>query len=228
MLTENDAVEIYRAKQTKTRNDAARLGEKFGVTAKAVRDVWRRRTWTHATRHLWSSQEMREHLEGIRCPTCKLHGVGHVEAACQKCVKRIYRPSPSKEGAHGLQQKGADVNTSSMPAMEQDVNPLATAEVLHEDQAYSGDCDFTWPTQWSQSHDLSRPDCMDIDLRKSGPPADSEVSVAYVTSLVEYAQAISHHAPVFTNVQFNDEGWLVDPRVIAYFLSHPPECATEV
>jgi len=56
VLTPATAVQIYRAKQGKTRQDAARLGARFGVSAKAVRDIWRRRTWPRATKHLWTDK----------------------------------------------------------------------------------------------------------------------------------------------------------------------------
>ena len=52
VITHADAVKIFRARQGKTRHDAARLAATFGVTAKAIRDIWRGRTWKRATMHL--------------------------------------------------------------------------------------------------------------------------------------------------------------------------------
>ena len=48
-LTADDARFIYPQKHSKTAHKAALLGEEYGVTAKTVRDIWRRRTWGKAT-----------------------------------------------------------------------------------------------------------------------------------------------------------------------------------
>ncbi|EKX44343.1 hypothetical protein GUITHDRAFT_109793 [Guillardia theta CCMP2712] len=32
------------------------LGRRYGITPKAVRDIWNRRTWARATRHLWKDK----------------------------------------------------------------------------------------------------------------------------------------------------------------------------
>ena len=33
---------------------SAKLSAKYGVSAKTIRDIWNRRTWTDSTRALWS------------------------------------------------------------------------------------------------------------------------------------------------------------------------------
>ncbi len=35
------------------RGKSAQLSNKYGVSAKTIRDIWSRRTWTNATCHLW-------------------------------------------------------------------------------------------------------------------------------------------------------------------------------
>ena len=46
ILTAEDARTIYQVKRKgKSHHDAASLGEHYRITAKAVRDVWRHRTW---------------------------------------------------------------------------------------------------------------------------------------------------------------------------------------
>ncbi|EKX44359.1 hypothetical protein GUITHDRAFT_109808 [Guillardia theta CCMP2712] len=37
------------------------LGRRYGITPKAVRDIWNRRTWAHATRHLWEEEDRTAH-----------------------------------------------------------------------------------------------------------------------------------------------------------------------
>ena len=70
MLTEKQAMEIYRAKLvlmetmqsagSKKENPtislsahSAVLAELYGVTSRAIRDIWGRRSWQYATHHLW-------------------------------------------------------------------------------------------------------------------------------------------------------------------------------
>lgn len=50
-LAGKDAIFIYQQKHNKTAHTAAELGEKYNITAKTVRDIWRHRTWGEATRH---------------------------------------------------------------------------------------------------------------------------------------------------------------------------------
>ena len=126
VITASDAVKIYKAKLRKTRHDAARLAAKFGVTAKAIRDIWRRRTWKRTTVHLWSRQETQNDMNN--------------------CETRLVADKASRAAAG-------------------EFGELATDE--------------------------------GVEVRdKSFSPA-----------------------PVFTNVKF-DDGWMVDPRVIAYFMSN--------
>ena len=49
-LTADDAIFIYQQKRKKTARMASQLGEEYNVTAKTVRDIWRQRTWSEATR----------------------------------------------------------------------------------------------------------------------------------------------------------------------------------
>ena len=68
MLQEEDAVEIYWQKissiagfhgyskemeKSSLRRERLNLSGKFGVTIRAIRDIWTRRTWAYATMHLW-------------------------------------------------------------------------------------------------------------------------------------------------------------------------------
>ena len=126
VITPADAVRIYSAKLRKTRHDASRLAAKFGVTAKAIRDIWRRRTWKRTTAHLWVRQETQND---------------------RKNYKTRFVADKASRAAAG------------------EFGELATDE--------------------------------GVEVRdKSFSPA-----------------------PVFTNVKF-DDGWMVDPRVIAYFMSN--------
>lgn len=68
-LTREKAIEIYSTKLSFLRNSEESLSPqialkgrsepaatKFGVSAKTIRDIWNRRTWQHATWHLWAAE----------------------------------------------------------------------------------------------------------------------------------------------------------------------------
>ncbi len=68
-ITRQQAVEIYerklaftatisnepkRSKNAKIRNEYAVLGDRYNISARAVSDIWNRKTWVVATSYLWS------------------------------------------------------------------------------------------------------------------------------------------------------------------------------
>ena len=65
-LTAEEAAEIYEMRPKIKDGKALKRGSmlkckaiapKFGVTPKTIRDIWRGRTWTQATEHLWTESE---------------------------------------------------------------------------------------------------------------------------------------------------------------------------
>ena len=183
VLTADLAAAIYRAKETKTRYDSALLAARFGITAKAIRDIWNRRTWPQATMHLWTPEETKAWLQSIMCPACRdldFNSVANaVAVACSVCSQRIRR---KLKGSYS-----ADTNTAQQ-----------TKHVA----------DFEVTTDW----DLKDIDCPCWDLPE-------ELAQAAETSKESAAKAFPR-APVFTDVKFDADGWLIDPRVIGYFLSN--------
>jgi len=62
-LTRDEAVAIYLAKLGPKMGKAARrLADEFGITAKAVRDVWTNKTWKAKTLHLKAQQHHNNYL----------------------------------------------------------------------------------------------------------------------------------------------------------------------
>jgi len=67
-LTAEEAAEIYARRPVSHKrgrmfrkgsmNECKKLGPKYGVTAKTIRDIWYGRTWQAATRHLWTNEEV--------------------------------------------------------------------------------------------------------------------------------------------------------------------------
>ena len=68
VLTKDDARAIYQVKRSgKCRQDAALLGAHYGISAKAVRDVWNHRTWSEATMCLWTLQDVTKYVHTELC-----------------------------------------------------------------------------------------------------------------------------------------------------------------
>lgn len=115
VLSNKLAVEIYRSKQGRKRHDAALLGARHGVSAKAIRDIWRRRTWTRATMHLWTPQERKKYLQKILCKTCYLNGVESAATACSGCLRRLDRPLRSSMSENGYKEASAAGSSEGGP-----------------------------------------------------------------------------------------------------------------
>lgn len=67
MLLEHQAVEIYKQKisaQKKAqlnaclmRRECEQLAYRYGLSKRAIQDVWKRRSWAFATSHLWIQED---------------------------------------------------------------------------------------------------------------------------------------------------------------------------
>jgi hypothetical protein len=176
-LTDQDAVEIYLARYAKGRHDAALLAGRFNVTAKAIRDIWRRRTWWRATRHLWTPEEKTKHLRNLLCPTCKFLNVDSQTDACQLCARQIAKATGTTYPGGALKQTDAVSIVASL-SDEWDILPI--------EPALSAACD------------LAR---------------------ACATSR-EQAFLDFPHEQLYTNVQFDEAGWLIDNRMLAFFIAN--------
>ena len=70
-LTSVEAAEIFELRPRHGKNKGPRRGSmlickkiapKYGVSPKTIRDIWRGRTWLHATEHLWTEDEKKQKL----------------------------------------------------------------------------------------------------------------------------------------------------------------------
>jgi len=65
------------------------LGKQFGITAKAVRDIWCLRTWTRATWPLWKAEDFSKYLKRRLCVSCRKADVRSIDQACKVCKERV-------------------------------------------------------------------------------------------------------------------------------------------
>ena len=56
-LSPDQAIYIFQQRSTKTSRTAALLSAKFGVTSKAIRDIWTGRSWADETRPFWTGPQ---------------------------------------------------------------------------------------------------------------------------------------------------------------------------
>ncbi len=72
LLNKESAIEIYKHKlsliaptsfkscveksEIKVKGQSSKLAQKYGVSAKTIRDIWNKRSWASATCHLWRKE----------------------------------------------------------------------------------------------------------------------------------------------------------------------------
>jgi len=56
-LNTEQAVHIFNQRATKTKQTAALLAAEYGISPKAIRDIWTRRSWAEDTRPSWTHQD---------------------------------------------------------------------------------------------------------------------------------------------------------------------------
>ena len=57
-LNADQAICIFNQRGTKTSRTAAQLSAEYGVSPKAIRDIWTRKSWAHDTRPHWTSLDL--------------------------------------------------------------------------------------------------------------------------------------------------------------------------
>ena len=53
-LNPEQAINIFKQRATKTKDTATLLATKYGVSSKAIRDIWTRKSWAEDTRPFWT------------------------------------------------------------------------------------------------------------------------------------------------------------------------------
>jgi hypothetical protein len=57
LITPTSFESCLKDTRVKTKGKSVQVSAKYGVSAKTIRDIWNRRTWTDATSFLWSSHD---------------------------------------------------------------------------------------------------------------------------------------------------------------------------
>ena len=100
MHTYTQAIQIFEAKADREVRDtlAASVAARFGITAKAVRDIWNLRTWVQTTEPYWTQADHDFYLTkrpSRLCEACKARDVRSRSDACQICAGPPRRGRPA-------------------------------------------------------------------------------------------------------------------------------------
>jgi len=93
------AIIIYRAKERHTPRDntSSALAEEYGITMKAVRDIWNLRTWAWTTMPYWTKTDLDTFLKKHLGAQCRGEGVKSIAAACKLCASPRRRGRPTED-----------------------------------------------------------------------------------------------------------------------------------
>jgi hypothetical protein len=99
VLTEEQAVDIYGTWQImrsnsirQQRGKSVGIAKKFGVSPKAIRDIWERRSWVKETRHLWTETDLPKIRKQAPTPRSEVSN-----ARQKSCRKSMHDGLPKKE-----------------------------------------------------------------------------------------------------------------------------------
>ncbi len=110
VLTDHDAAEIFKLRLSPenetsqqeccaVKSRSVLISQMYGVSPKAVRDIWNMRTWRHVTREMWSNEDSLQYLEFQRSINDGTAGKAQkgLSAPVQASVRKVGRPIGSKD-----------------------------------------------------------------------------------------------------------------------------------
>jgi hypothetical protein len=108
MLTAQQAVQIYKqmpADSLHITSKSVIVGKQYGVSAKTIRDIWKRETWVKATRHVWSEadekQYRQEEKKSLAASASQPPPPGSVASLLSDDVERSPSPHAASAPANG-------------------------------------------------------------------------------------------------------------------------------
>jgi len=138
VLATVDAIEIFRARDRLGPGDTAiLLAERFGVSVRAVQDIWNLRTWAKSTMGLWTAADVGTVVRRKLCESCRGAELNSIDDACGACksttaalVKQHkQRRSNGEPGAGSAERAGPGccapgVSSTSRPAAHEHKSSL--------------------------------------------------------------------------------------------------------
>jgi hypothetical protein len=187
-----DAIAIFRAKELRMPRDrtSAVLSEQYGITMKAVRDVWNLRTWAWSTMPFWTKRDLHKFLQKHLCDKCRRNGVQSVASACSLCATPRRRGRPSAGAAVATtavervlqDSKAAEVAMGAAAFLEKQVpdapaTPIAcnpTTPAMRLQTRYAAGYDLEGRDQCKQQQTFTFPfESPQAQMWACEPPSDS-------------------------------------------------------
>lgn len=195
-LTAAHAVDIYLRKNERAPTLSKELAQQYGVTTKAIRDVWARRTWMNETMPYWPIIDEQAQLQ-----------VDHEATGTTENGSLFGAVSQSGTGDHECSGT-LPASSSKMASLgnEEHRQAMCTTNDLDPPEASFSVDDPTDSEEWDilPFDSYLVPGCL---LRQ-----------VCETSPARAAQEFPH-AQVVDDAQRNEDGWLIDPTLISHFAS---------
>jgi hypothetical protein len=136
MHTYTQAIQIFEAKADREVRDtlAASVAARFGITAKAVRDIWNLRTWVQTTEPYWTPADHAHFLTKRPprlCEECKARNVSSRSAACQRCA------GPPRRGRPAIQRTFLFETAAQVEEEEEQAVVAGAGAIMSEAGAHS-------------------------------------------------------------------------------------------
>ncbi|EKX45993.1 hypothetical protein GUITHDRAFT_108034 [Guillardia theta CCMP2712] len=141
-ILDNESVKlIYAERVEEKRRKTARsleLAQEYGVSAKAIRDIWNRRTWWHATQVLWTPEERREHESSWTRRSKPGRPPGSKDTKPRKCKRRTLEQLALASESSG---SAYHVGSSQAACEGQDHEGMSRYRDEYDDDEYDDDDD---------------------------------------------------------------------------------------
>ena len=160
----------------------------YGVSPKAVRDIWNKRTWRHATRSLWTEDDELQHAKNLKAVD---NTAAQKAAAKQKspALRSVGRPRGSKDSKPRKPRQPRHGEAADGSRLASSPDSLHDAALHDED-----------PAELARAASPPSDDCP-AAARPAGGPTDTEdsgaESAASPAGQGEEEEALYRHFPFF-------------------------------
>jgi hypothetical protein len=159
IIKKEQAVEIFKARDVNRKKQdklCTRLSAQYGISTKAVRDIWNLRTWSHVTKPFWTSKDARRMLLSRLCVACKQNSaIGSIADACDECQAPAMAVNSAAQGAavppsvliDAWWPRSSNANYPTLPLEDGAAEPAASA--IHELTAWGFRPPADFGARWS-------------------------------------------------------------------------------
>ncbi|EKX37487.1 hypothetical protein GUITHDRAFT_116295 [Guillardia theta CCMP2712] len=208
ILTEEMACEIY-SKRTFGETRSTLVAQEYGVSPKAIRDIWNRRTWSYATYDLWTAEELLDYRRSRRCEKCNTGQGGH--CVCLP-VKRQGRPAGAKDSKPRKKRQFPVTGTEGLAAKEVGGGPAMTRREQVQEQP--GAVNTSMPNGTvapGSSNQVDRPHALPSTTTTTSSSVRNRMQMRSMELELDLPQ------------EEGEDDWMLCPETIGQFLEVEPD-----